>query len=160
MYTYRQNFRWAAFGTTHWDLNVVQSFTESTTLKTDLYSLDLSVDWQPRPNLSIRPRLGAWQRTDAGEAIVQAVLRAVPGAVPGGSPTMSDMVFLAGIPSVKIGPGESDRSHVPGEYIRLEELQAGAAAYERIIREYFQSSTDGRTEAASTAGTTREGCEQ
>ena len=91
-------------------------------------------------------------RTDVGEPIAQAVLRAVPGAAPAGSPAMSDMVFLAGIPSVKIGPGESCRSHTPDEYIRLEELQAGAAAYERIIQEYFNGPASGcRAESTMTA---------
>ncbi|MFO0839274.1 MAG: M20/M25/M40 family metallo-hydrolase [Phycisphaerae bacterium] len=71
-------------------------------------------------------------------AIVRAVLRALPGARPAGSPAMSDMVFLAGIPSVKIGPGQSPRSHTPDEFILLDELSAGAAAYERIAREFFQ----------------------
>ncbi len=70
-------------------------------------------------------------------AIVRAVSRALPEAVPAGSPAMSDMVFLNGIPAVKIGPGHSPRSHTPNEYIRPEELRAGAAAYEEIIRAYF-----------------------
>lgn len=76
-------------------------------------------------------------QTDPTESIVQAVLRALPGARPSGSPTMSDMVFLAGLPAVKIGPGESARSHTPDEFITAAELGAGAAAYERIALEYF-----------------------
>ncbi|MEW6249284.1 MAG: M20/M25/M40 family metallo-hydrolase [Planctomycetota bacterium] len=73
--------------------------------------------------------------------IVQAVIRALGGDVrPAGSPAMSDMVFLAGTPAVKIGPGDSARSHTPDEFITLDELTAGAAAYERIIREYFNRS--------------------
>ena len=95
-------------------------------------------------------------QTDPGEAILQAVLRAVSGVAPGGSPTMSDMVFLGGVPSVKIGPGRSSRSHTPDEYIELEELAVGAGAYERIIREYFAGPANVReSETATTAG--REG---
>lgn len=75
--------------------------------------------------------------TSADAAIVQAVLTALPGARPMGSATMSDMVFLTGIPAVKIGPGESIRSHTPDEFITIAELEAGAAAYERIARQYF-----------------------
>lgn len=42
------------------------------------------------------------------------------------SPTMSDQSLLPnGIPSVKIGPGDSARSHTPDEYIGLDELSAG-----------------------------------
>lgn len=75
--------------------------------------------------------------TPADHAIVRAIGRALPAALPAGSPAMSDMVFLSGIPAVKIGPGHSPRSHTPDEYIRVDELRAGVAAYEAIIREYF-----------------------
>jgi acetylornithine deacetylase len=74
--------------------------------------------------------------TAAEEPIVQAALRALPGTKPAGSPAMSDMVFLNGIPSVKIGPGASERSHTPNEYVLAREVQDGAAAYGRIVREY------------------------
>lgn len=81
-YSFRQSVDWGAFGNTLWNLNAVQSFTETTTLKTDLYSLDLSVDWQPRSNLSIRPRVGIWKRFDEGESI--------------GSDERNDMFITAG----------------------------------------------------------------
>jgi len=90
--------------------------------------------------------------TDRAAAIVQAVLRALPGAEPGGSPAMSDMVFLAGVPSVKIGPGQPSRSHTPDEYILLDELRDGAAAYERIIQEYCRAeAVDGAVGVRATA---------
>lgn len=75
--------------------------------------------------------------TSVDEPIVQAVLSALPGSTPQGSNAMSDMVFLTGVPSVKIGPGVSARSHTPEEFITTDELAAGAAAYERIIQAYF-----------------------
>ncbi len=78
-------------------------------------------------------------QTDASHPIVQTALRALPGSQPAGSPTMSDMVFLAGVPAIKIGPGESARSHTPNEFVTGAELAAGAAAYERIPLEYFAS---------------------
>lgn len=77
--------------------------------------------------------------TRPDEPIVQACLRALPGAVPAGSPAMSDIVFLAGVPAVKIGPGDTRRSHTPDEYVLGSELSAGAAAYERMIREFLRS---------------------
>lgn len=41
-----------------------------------------------------------------------------------GSPTMSDQALLpAGVPSLKIGPGHSSRSHTPDEWIGIEELE-------------------------------------
>lgn len=82
-------------------------------------------------------RLGSVE-TNVEERIVRAALRAIPGAKPAGSRAMSDMVFLSDVPAVKIGPGDSNRSHTPDEYITEDELKAGAAAYERIIREYFK----------------------
>lgn len=77
--------------------------------------------------------------TAADEPIVRAALAALPGAALQGSRAMSDMVFLRGVPTVKIGPGASPRSHTPDEFVRVSELRAGAAAYERIARTYFAS---------------------
>ena len=74
--------------------------------------------------------------TSIGQPIVAACVAAT-GRPAAGSPAMSDMVFLAGTPAVKIGPGETKRSHTPNEYLLESELLAGAAAYERIAREYF-----------------------
>lgn len=89
-------------------------------------------------------RLGPVE-TPADAPIVQAVRRALAGAAPAGSPAMSDMVFLTGVPAVKIGPGQSVRSHAPDEYVLESELAAGADAYERIARAYF----DGYAEQAA-----------
>jgi acetylornithine deacetylase len=75
--------------------------------------------------------------TAVEEPIVRAVLRARPGVRPTGSPAMSDMVFLAGIPSVKIGPGEPSRSHTADEYLAADELLDGVETYERIVHAYF-----------------------
>lgn len=80
--------------------------------------------------------------TAPDERIVRAALRALPGAAPAGSPTTSDMVFLAGVPTVKIGPGDSSRSHCADEYLLADELTAGAAAYERIVRAFFELDHD------------------
>ena len=50
-----------------------------------------------------------------------------------GSPTLSDMALLP-MPAIKLGPGKSARSHTADEYIRLSELRAGIACYEKLIR--------------------------
>ncbi len=81
--------------------------------------------------------------TAVDERIVRAVLAALPGVRPAGSPAMSDMVFLAGIPAVKIGPGDTRRSHTPDEYVTEAELAAGADAYRRIASEYFARAKSG-----------------
>ncbi|MBI3565937.1 MAG: M20/M25/M40 family metallo-hydrolase, partial [Elusimicrobia bacterium] len=81
-------------------------------------------------------RLGSVE-TDPAHAVVRAALAANPSAAPYGSPTLSDWVFLKGIPTVKVGPGDSKRSHTPDEYLEVAELEAGVAFYERMIRGYF-----------------------
>jgi acetylornithine deacetylase len=52
-----------------------------------------------------------------------------------GSPTLSDQALIPW-PSVKIGPGDSARSHSSDEFIFLEELKAGVEGYISIISNY------------------------
>lgn len=49
-----------------------------------------------------------------------------------GSPTLSDQALMP-FPSLKIGPGDSARSHTADEYIRLSEIQAGIELYIQLI---------------------------
>lgn len=48
------------------------------------------------------------------------------------SPTMSDMALMP-FPTIKMGPGDSRRSHTADEYIRIEELEEALPAYRRFI---------------------------
>lgn len=50
-----------------------------------------------------------------------------------GSPTMSDQALLP-FPSVKVGPGDSARSHSADEYIYLTEIQQGVSFYVDLLR--------------------------
>lgn len=50
------------------------------------------------------------------------------GLEPFGSSTLSDMALIP-FPSLKMGPGESARSHTAGEYIKISELEQGVEAY-------------------------------
>ena len=50
------------------------------------------------------------------------------------SPTLSDQVFLP-VPSLKMGPGRSRRSHQPDEYITLPELGAGVRGYHQFLEQ-------------------------
>ncbi len=54
------------------------------------------------------------------------------GLVTYGSPTLSDMALMP-FPSVKIGPGKSERSHTADEYIELEEIGAGIEIYIKLL---------------------------
>ena len=50
------------------------------------------------------------------------------------SPTTSDMALMPDIPSLKIGPGESARSHSADEFIKFSEINAALFAYPAIIK--------------------------
>ena len=50
-----------------------------------------------------------------------------------GSPTLSDQVFMTTFPSMKIGPGDTLRSHTANEYIFESELQQGLETYVKLL---------------------------
>jgi acetylornithine deacetylase len=49
-----------------------------------------------------------------------------------GSPTTSDQALIP-VASVKIGPGDSARSHMADEFIFVDEIKEGIALYIRLI---------------------------
>ena len=49
-----------------------------------------------------------------------------------GSPTMSDKALMP-FPAVKIGPGDSARSHMADEYIYLSEIKEGINTYIQLL---------------------------
>ncbi len=49
--------------------------------------------------------------------------------------TTSDQVVLADVPSVKIGPGQSARSHGADEYVELGEVERGVEKYIELLYE-------------------------
>ena len=54
------------------------------------------------------------------------------GLEPFGSPTLSDQALIP-VPSIKIGPGDSARSHSADEYIRLPEIREAIDLYVRLL---------------------------
>lgn len=61
------------------------------------------------------------------------VQRAVTmGRLPYGSPTLSDQALM-NFPSVKMGPGDSARSHTADEYIELDEIREGIEYYFKLL---------------------------
>ena len=52
-----------------------------------------------------------------------------------GSPTLSDQALIP-YPSVKIGPGDSARSHTADEYIFLHEIEEGIQGYITLLEHY------------------------
>ena len=54
------------------------------------------------------------------------------GLKPFGSPTTSNQA-LSPFPTLKIGPGDSSRSHGPDEFIKLDEISEGVATYVDLL---------------------------
>ena len=54
------------------------------------------------------------------------------GMKPFGSPTLSDQALMS-FPSLKLGPGDSSRSHSADEFIRLSEIADAIAAYKELL---------------------------
>lgn len=56
------------------------------------------------------------------------------GRVPFVSPTTSDMALMHGIHSLKMGPGESSRSHTADEFVLISEINEALHLYPQLIR--------------------------
>ena len=76
--------------------------------------------------------------TDPDHPVVRAALQAAGKAGPVGSGTTSDWAFLGDLPAVKVGPGDTFRSHRPNEYVTLPELEAGARFYTELATTFFK----------------------
>ncbi len=74
--------------------------------------------------------------TSSQSAIAQAA-REASGKAFVGSATTSDWAFLGDLPAVKIGPGDTHRSHRANEFLLQSELEAGAAFYALAVQRYF-----------------------
>lgn len=57
------------------------------------------------------------------------------GRTPFGSPTLSDQALMP-FPSLKLGPGESSRSHSADEFIRISEIRQAIELYVRLLSGY------------------------
>lgn len=74
-------------------------------------------------------RLGS-SHIDADHPLVRRC--AELGKTPFGSPTLSDQALMP-FPSMKIGPGESSRSHTADEYIKISEIEDAIETYIRLL---------------------------
>lgn len=64
--------------------------------------------------------------------LVQRIIQL--GGRPFGSPTLSDQALMP-FPSLKMGPGQSSRSHTADEYIEVKEIEEAIAFYLSIFRD-------------------------
>ncbi len=69
---------------------------------------------------------------DPNHALVHAAIK--HGAKTYGSPTTSDQALIP-VPSVKMGPGNSGRSHTANEFIWLSEIEEGIDRYIKVLSE-------------------------
>jgi acetylornithine deacetylase len=60
-----------------------------------------------------------------------------------GSPTCSDWVFLRHVDAIKCGPGTSQNSHTPDEWVDLPEVSAARAFYGQLVETYLNEATHG-----------------
>lgn len=79
------------------------------------------------------------QETPAGSAVLAAARAARPEARTYGSATLSDWALLDGVPAVKCGPGESERSHTADEYVLEAEVLDGARFYAELVRKLAET---------------------
>lgn len=73
---------------------------------------------------------------DFNHPVVQAAIEL--GATTYGSPTLSDQALMTGFPSLKMGPGKSERSHTADEFVLVSEIEDGVSKYiatlEKVVR--------------------------
>jgi acetylornithine deacetylase len=105
------------------DVRTTDAYTNEETIA--LLRSAIKSDCQER---STRNRASA---IDTSHALVQAATAA--GAQKFVSPTTSDMVHMTAFPSIKIGIGESKRSHTPDEFVLISEIEHGLDRYYNII---------------------------
>lgn len=84
------------------------------------------------PGCALTPR--STRLNPSGIRLDHPIVRrlAVMGGVPYGSPTLSDQALMPW-PSVKVGPGDSARSHTADEYIRLPEIRHAIETYIHLL---------------------------
>ncbi|MEM9856744.1 MAG: M20 family metallo-hydrolase [Bacteroidota bacterium] len=102
---------------------------------TDAYSLEETLKIiRDHVDCEVKPRSVRLQPSgiDKGHSILE-VAKALD-ITTYGSPTLSDQALMPW-PSVKIGPGDSARSHTADEYIGLDEIEKGIEGYVKIIDE-------------------------
>lgn len=76
---------------------------------------------------------------DPDHPLVQAGVRI--GRPTYGSPTLSDQAVLS-CPSLKLGPGDSTRSHTANEFIYVDEIHEGISIYIDMMEDFLNRTTD------------------
>ena len=99
---------------------------------TDAYTLEEALDIIKECRCEVTPRSlrmrssGICDGPSVGQSAKKMGLRLY------GSPTTSDQALIP-VPSVKIGPGDSARSHSADEFIYLDEIEKGITTYITLL---------------------------
>lgn len=104
------------------DIRCTDAYTHEEVL--DIIKQHVSCDVTPR-SLRLKP-----SSIPLTHPIVQAGIQL--GRTPYGSPTSSDQALML-FPSIKIGPGDSARSHQADEFIYLHQLKEGILIYHQLL---------------------------
>lgn len=106
------------------DVRVTDAYRNEEVL--EIIRRHVSCDVQPR-SVRLKP-----SSIDKSHPIVQAGIKL--GRTTYGSPTTSDQSLLD-IPSLKIGPGDSARSHTADEFVYVDEIREGIELYIKMLEE-------------------------
>lgn len=104
------------------DVRVTDAYTNEEVLKIIRTNVDCDVKAR---SIRLKP-----SSIDKGHPIVQAGLAL--GRTTYGSPTTSDQALLS-IPSLKVGPGDSARSHMADEFVHISEIEEGIELYIKML---------------------------
>ncbi|HMI02569.1 MAG TPA: M20 family metallo-hydrolase [Pedobacter sp.] len=104
------------------DVRVTDAYTNEEVLK--IIRTNVDCDVKPR-SIRLKP-----SSIDKEHPLVQAGVAL--GRTTYGSPTTSDQALLS-IPSVKVGPGDSARSHMADEYVFVDEIAEGIELYIKML---------------------------
>lgn len=105
------------------DVRVTDAYSNEEVLKIIRSHVDCEV--KPR-SIRLKP-----SSIDKNHPLVQSGVAL--GRTTYGSPTTSDQALLS-IPSVKVGPGDSGRSHMADEYIFVDEIAEGIETYIAMLK--------------------------
>lgn len=102
---------------------------------TDAYTNQQTADiLQSLCRSTLTPRSTRVQASAIAETHPMAKAAIEMGGKPFVSPTTSDMALMHDFPTLKMGPGQSSRSHTANEYVMLSEISDGVAGYRQFIR--------------------------
>lgn len=103
---------------------------------TDAYSLEEALgELKESVSAELTPRSLRLQSSHVPEGHLILKVGEQLGLKTYGSPTLSDQALIP-YPSVKIGPGDSARSHSADEFIYLNEIQNGIQGYIQLLETY------------------------